>query len=81
MSIKQVKEILFLAFNGMSLAVLNNKDSQKQINLLNLSFININTGEMFELIWDGELKVTIDKFRTCFYCRFSFNILFNGYVL
>jgi multidrug efflux pump subunit AcrB len=31
-------------------------------NLLNLSFENKKTGETFELIWDGELKVTIDTF-------------------
>lgn len=31
-------------------------------NLLNLSFKNKKTGEVFNLIWDGELKVTIDTF-------------------
>jgi len=31
-------------------------------NLLNLEFTDKKTGEKFELIWDGELKVTIDTF-------------------
>ncbi len=30
--------------------------------MLNLEFKNIKTGEKFKLIWDGELKVTIDTF-------------------
>jgi multidrug efflux pump subunit AcrB len=30
--------------------------------MLNLEFKNIKTGEKFQLIWDGELKVTIDTF-------------------
>ena len=31
--------------------------------MLNLSFINKNTNERFDLIFDGELKVTLDTFR------------------
>jgi multidrug efflux pump subunit AcrB len=31
-------------------------------NMLNLSFKNKTTGEVFNLVWDGELKVTIDTF-------------------
>jgi len=34
----------------------------KKTNMLNLSFEDRATGETFELIWDGELKVTIDTF-------------------
>lgn len=34
----------------------------KKINLLNLEFTDKKTGEVFKLIWDGELKVTIDTF-------------------
>jgi len=34
----------------------------KKTNMLNLSFEDRATGEIFELIWDGELKVTIDTF-------------------
>lgn len=32
-------------------------------NMLNLSFVNKNTNERFDLIFDGELKVTLDTFR------------------
>ena len=31
-------------------------------NMLNLSFKDRKTGEVFDLVWDGELKVTIDTF-------------------
>ncbi len=31
-------------------------------NMLNLSFKDKKTGEVFDLVWDGELKVTIDTF-------------------
>ncbi len=31
-------------------------------NMLNLEFIDKKTGEKFKLVWDGELKVTIDTF-------------------
>lgn len=44
---------------------LNDFDKNYQVkksNLLNLTFINKKTGEKFELIWDGELRVTIDTF-------------------
>lgn len=44
---------------------LNSFDDDYEVNksnLLNLEFINKKTGEKFELIWDGELKVTIDTF-------------------
>ena len=34
----------------------------KKINLLNLEFTDKKTGEVFKLVWDGELKVTIDTF-------------------
>ena len=32
-------------------------------NMLNLAFIDKNTNERFELVFDGELKVTLDTFR------------------
>ena len=34
----------------------------KKSDMLNLEFIDKTTGEQFKLIWDGELKVTIDTF-------------------
>lgn len=34
----------------------------KKSALLNLEFVDKSTGETFELVWDGELKVTIDTF-------------------
>lgn len=34
----------------------------KKSELLNLEFVDKSTGETFELVWDGELKVTIDTF-------------------
>lgn len=34
----------------------------KKSNMLNLQFQDKKTGEIFDLIWDGELKVTIDTF-------------------
>jgi multidrug efflux pump subunit AcrB len=34
----------------------------KKSDLLNLEFVDKSTGETFELVWDGELKVTIDTF-------------------
>jgi multidrug efflux pump subunit AcrB len=46
-------------------AFLNNFDKNYEVsksNLLNLEFKDKNTGEKFELVWDGELKVTIDTF-------------------
>lgn len=45
--------------------MLENFINQYYINktdMLNLSFEDKNTGETFDLIWDGELKVTIDTF-------------------
>ena len=52
-------------------------------NMLNLSFIDKKTNEKFDLVFDGELKVTIDtfRFRWSIYYSFSFDFLFNGYVL
>lgn len=44
---------------------LNSFDSNFQVSksdMLNLEFIDKTTGERFKLIWDGELKVTIDTF-------------------
>ncbi len=44
---------------------LNNFNTKYQVsrsNLLNLEFKDKNTNETFKLIWDGELKVTIDTF-------------------
>ncbi len=46
-------------------AFLNSFDTNYEVsksNLLNLEFKDKNTGEKFELVWDGELKVTIDTF-------------------
>jgi len=45
--------------------LLNNFDSKYDVSktdLLNLQFKNKITGEKFDLVWDGELKVTIDTF-------------------
>ena len=44
---------------------LNNFDKNYKViksEMLNLEFIDKNSGEKFKLIWDGELKVTIDTF-------------------
>lgn len=44
---------------------LNNFDKNYEViksDMLNLEFIDKNSGEKFKLIWDGELKVTIDTF-------------------
>ncbi|RXK14136.1 multidrug transporter AcrB [Halarcobacter mediterraneus] len=44
---------------------LNNFDKDYKViksDMLNLEFINKQTNEKFKLIWDGELKVTIDTF-------------------
>ncbi len=41
---------------------LNNNYEIIKTNLLNLSFTSNKTGEVFNLVWDGELKVTIDTF-------------------
>ena len=44
---------------------LNSFDSNFQViksDMLNLEFIDKKTGEQFKLVWDGELKVTIDTF-------------------
>ncbi len=44
---------------------LNNFDKNfivEKSNMLNLEFTDKTTGEQFKLIWDGELKVTIDTF-------------------
>jgi len=45
--------------------MLENFDDQYEVtpsNMLNLTFKDKQTGETFELVWDGELKVTIDTF-------------------
>ncbi len=45
--------------------MLNSFDQNYEVvksNMLNLEFIDKKTGERFQLIWDGELKVTIDTF-------------------
>ena len=44
------------------LNTLNNNFEITKTNMLNLSFINKKTKEKFDLIFDGELKVTIDTF-------------------
>ena len=41
---------------------LNNNYEITKTNMLNLSFKDRKTGEIFNLVWDGELKVTIDTF-------------------
>jgi len=46
-------------------AFLNDFDTNYEVRkskLLNLEFKDKNTGEKFKLVWDGELKVTIDTF-------------------
>ena len=45
--------------------MINSLSSEYEVvktNMLNLSFINKNTKERFDLVFDGELKVTIDTF-------------------
>jgi multidrug efflux pump subunit AcrB len=45
--------------------MLNSFDKNYEViksNMLNLEFIDKKTGEKFKLVWDGELKVTIDTF-------------------
>jgi multidrug efflux pump subunit AcrB len=42
---------------------LANEYNIEKTNMLNLSFIDKKTNEKFELIFDGELKVTLDTFR------------------
>ena len=45
--------------------MLNNFDENFEVtksNMLNLEFKDKTTGEVFKLVWDGELKVTIDTF-------------------
>lgn len=45
--------------------MINSLSSEYEVvktNMLNLSFINKNTKEKFDLVFDGELKVTIDTF-------------------
>ena len=37
-------------------------DEVTKADMLNLKFLDKKTGESFSLIWDGELKVTIDTF-------------------
>ena len=44
------------------LSSLSNDYEVIKTNLLNLAFIDKKTGEKFELVFDGELKVTIDTF-------------------
>ncbi|MCV6608426.1 MAG: efflux RND transporter permease subunit, partial [Campylobacterales bacterium] len=44
----------------MILTTLTNKYNIEKIDLLNLRLIDKKTGEKFDLVWDGELKVTID---------------------
>jgi multidrug efflux pump subunit AcrB len=41
---------------------LNKRYEVTKTNMLNLSFKDKQTGEVFNLVWDGELKVTIDTF-------------------
>ena len=41
---------------------LNKNYEITKTNMLNLSFKDKNTNEIFNLVWDGELKVTIDTF-------------------
>ncbi|WP_419677528.1 efflux RND transporter permease subunit [Aliarcobacter lanthieri] len=41
---------------------LSNDYEVRKTNMLNLSFIDKNTNEKFDLVFDGELKVTIDTF-------------------
>ena len=42
---------------------LNNDYEVIKTNMLNLAFINKDTNERFDVIFDGELKVTLDTFR------------------
>jgi len=42
--------------------MLNKNYKITKTNMLNLSFKDKNTNEIFNLVWDGELKVTIDTF-------------------
>jgi len=45
--------------------ILNNMGSNYEVtktNMLNLQIKDKSTGEVFDLVWDGELKVTIDTF-------------------
>jgi len=45
--------------------ILDNMSDEYEVtttNMLNLSLKDKKTGEVFELVWDGELKVTIDTF-------------------
>lgn len=44
------------------LTTLSNDYEVIKTNMLNLSFIDKKTNEKFDLVWDGELKVTIDTF-------------------
>ena len=44
------------------LSSLSNDYEIKKTNLLNLSFVDKNSKEKFDLVFDGELKVTIDTF-------------------
>ncbi len=41
---------------------MSNEYEVTKTNMLNLSFKDRKTGEVFDLVWDGELKVTIDTF-------------------
>ena len=45
------------------LELLKNKYDVIKTDMLNLSFINKTTKERFDLVFDGELKVTLDTFR------------------
>ena len=51
-----------LASRDMMLKDLARDYEVKKTNMLNLEFIDKKTKEVFILIWDGELKVTIDTF-------------------
>jgi multidrug efflux pump subunit AcrB len=44
------------------LETMNDKYFITKTNMLNLSFEDKKTGDVFDLVWDGELKVTIDTF-------------------
>ncbi len=44
------------------LSTMSNEYEITKTNMLNLEFKEKKTGEVFKLIWDGELKVTIDTF-------------------
>ncbi len=45
------------------LEAFSNEYEVKTSNLLNLEFIEKSSGEKLKLVWDGELKVTLDTFR------------------